>query len=241
MTAMQSSPSPLHQHSAEQAYLDSLFDTTASTVESPPPAGHADTALASGYVAIEQQSHTHTTPTHEKAAADTVTPSSTIIAQAQTGNAFDCRLISVAGLKLAVPEVAIAQVLPCPAGFGEAANTTMLVAGRFNHGAAAITVVNLRAVVLPDAVHADTAQSDSVIVLLQDGCTGLFCDAILEQVTVQPDRLCWRSATSRRIWLAATARADGFALLNPDGIIDLLTQALSKTGNETDQEKFHDR
>jgi hypothetical protein len=220
---MMSVPSPLHRHGAEQAYLDSLFDAAPSSTS----IGDDTAQTGSGHAVAETHDHHASLPAVANTAANTVTPVSTIIAQAQAGKAFACRLIRVAGLKLAVPETAIAQLLACPAGIGDAdsVNSTALVAGRFNHGDATITVVNLRAMILPDATRASVATSAEVIVLLQDGGTGLLCDAVVEQFTVQPDSLCWRNATSRREWLAATARAEGFALLDTDGVIRLLAQA----------------
>lgn len=136
---------------------------------------------------------------------------------ADAGLPMECQLIRAAGLMLALPAQAVSRVLTDVRNIEPAAGASRLLAGRIRHEGKIVDVIDLATVILEGQKPA-FASDDGVILLLRDAVTGLLCDALGEIKTVAPDRLCRRDTNSRRIWLAATARSDGFALLDIDGI-----------------------
>ena len=61
------------------------------------------------------------------------------------------------------------------------------------------------------------------IILLADNKTCLPCENIIDMVTINPDKVCWRSDSSERKWLAGTFKKENYILLDLDGIMQLLT------------------
>jgi hypothetical protein len=150
-------------------------------------------------------------------------------AYADFSRPVECQLILAAGLKLAVPLAAFSRVLTDIGEIESAADMNGLQAGCMRHEGRIIDVISLAAIVLDGQNStrgpAASAARSGAILLLHDDVTGLLCDGLAERVTVAPDRLCWRDAHSRRIWLAATARSDGFALLDIEGVTRLLQRS----------------
>lgn len=144
---------------------------------------------------------------------------------------FDCQLIMAAGLKLALPVASFSQVLTGLADIDVTRISNVLLAGRVHHDGNAVDVIDLASVVMAEQNRTAGSSADAgVILLLHDACTGLLCERLLQRITVSPDRLCWRESHSRHTWLAATARSEGFALLDIEGIKDLLQQAAGADG-----------
>jgi chemotaxis signal transduction protein len=150
-------------------------------------------------------------------------------ANADMGQPLDCQLIQVAGLMLAVPVSSYSEVVTDTADIEPVAGANNLLAGRVRHDGHMVDVISLESVVLtekqPRIRSMASASEAGIILLLHDGVSGLLCDRLAERKIVAPERLCWREAYSRRIWLAATARSDGFALLDIEGIKSMLKQA----------------
>lgn len=165
----------------------------------------------------------------EPAGQNAVEPVNDGLANVDMSLPFDCQLIVVAGLKLALPVAAISRVLTDATAIETSASTNDLLAGRVYSDGHAIDVIDLASVVLAGKKPA-AATNNACIILLRDGFTGLLCDRLLERLGVIPDRLCRREQHSRRIWLAATARSDGYAVLDVAGIRQMLDQAAHDNG-----------
>ncbi len=60
------------------------------------------------------------------------------------------------------------------------------------------------------------------IVLIDDANWGLACDSITGTLTLQPDKVRWRTAQSKRPWLCGTVIEKMYALLDPDEFVRLL-------------------
>lgn len=191
---------PQARQRAEQDYLDCLF--------------------------AEPSQHTAAAAAHDDTA---VTGSASEAGAAQP---LMCQLIMVAGIRLALPQPAFTQVLSCPADLGADADMQVLLAARLRHDGRDIDVLNLRPLLLSAQRLADVAPPggrDAAILLLQHSGAGLLCDSVESAIEVNPLHLCRRDAGSRWTWLAATARTDGYALLDVDGLGQLLQQhALSR-------------
>lgn len=138
---------------------------------------------------------------------------------------FACQLITVAGLKLALPLSSYTQIFPWPCELMPAKNNETPIAGHMQHGVCSFDIVDLTGLILNRPV-AETIQNNqysySHVLLLQDGSTCLPCDDLLEMITLNPDKVCWRSSDSPRTWLAGTVKDEGFALLDSEKIMQLL-------------------
>lgn len=137
--------------------------------------------------------------------------------------AFACQLISVAGLNLALPLSTYTHVIPWPGELQPAKDGEAYLAGHMQHGVCDFDIVDLTGLIMNRKVTDMVENSRHThVILLQDGSTCLPCDGLLDIVTVDPDKVCWRSPDSKRIWLAGTVKDKSFALLDTERIMRLL-------------------
>lgn len=137
---------------------------------------------------------------------------------------FACQVITVAGIKLALPLSSFTQVFPWPEVL-KPTNSKNYIAGHIQHGACVFDIVDLSGLIMDRPITElveDDESSYSHVILLQDGSTCLPCDETLEVVTVNPDKVCWRTSNSKRAWLAGTIKDEQLALLDADKIMRLL-------------------
>lgn len=225
------------QQSVEEAYLDSLLSPLpdngeqgicvhqASVKEEPvntPESVEYPEQQSTEINAVSNDTNTDSPQLDEKSVkADSVDDN---INESWPQLPFVCQLINLAGLKLALPLSGFTQVLPWPGEVISAGNGQESLVGHMKSGACVFDIVDLAGLIMNKAL----AQTDSNgkypyshVLLLQDGSTCLPCDDMLETVTVDPDKVCWRNPDSQRIWLAGTVKEDGFALLDAEKIMQL--------------------
>lgn len=139
---------------------------------------------------------------------------------------FACQLIVLDGLKLAVPLSAFKQVIPWSGELIKLAEPRPWIKGQMRNGQQLLDIVDLSALMhnrqtQPDIDNQNDKFKSVLLLLGQTIC--LPCEDVFEIVTVEPDSVCWRSSNSQRLWLAGTVKQEGYAILDIDGIIQLLT------------------
>ena len=137
---------------------------------------------------------------------------------------FACQLFSLAGLKLAIPLSSFSLVFDKPTIEPSASQLWLL--DRIQHNNNQLDLIDLGGLMFNrpyhDASHAAARYSYNNIILLPDGKTSLPCEAVLDIVTINPEKVCWRSLDSQRVWLAGTLKEEGYVLLDLDGIMQLI-------------------
>jgi len=138
---------------------------------------------------------------------------------------FECLIFTVAGLKLAVPLILLGAihridkpVRPIPGSPG------------WYMGIRADRGQNLRVVDSAEWIMAGRAPADArdhykFIIRLDRSEWGLACDDVAQSFTLMPDEVRWRTARSKRPWLAGTVIEHMCALIDVRSMADLLVRA----------------
>ncbi|WP_297526844.1 chemotaxis protein CheW [Thiohalobacter sp.] len=138
-------------------------------------------------------------------------------------------LFQVAGLKLAVPLVELAGVVPWDdAAVTEMPNHSPWFLGLRDHQGRRVKLIDMAAVVLPPDRFAALGAPDSGrlehIVLIDEGRWGLACEAIGEVITLPREGVKWRRAGGSRPWLAGTVIEQMCALVDTSAFAKMLAE-----------------
>lgn len=138
---------------------------------------------------------------------------------------FECLIFTVAGLQLAVPLVLLGaihrieeEVRPIPGS------------PRWYMGIRAGTQQNLRVVdtaewIMAGRVPANARDNYRFVIRLDNSEWGLACDDVAQSFTLSPDDVRWRTARSKRPWLAGTVIEQMCALVDVRTMANLLVRA----------------
>lgn len=138
---------------------------------------------------------------------------------------FECLIFTVAGLQLAVPLILLGAihridepVKPIPGS------------PRWYMGMRPDQDRNLRVVDTAEWIMAGRAPSDArdnyrFVIRLDSSEWGLACDDVAQSFTLKPDAVRWRTARSKRPWLAGTVIDHMCALIDVKTMADLLVRA----------------
>ncbi len=138
---------------------------------------------------------------------------------------FECLIFTVAGLKLAVPLILLGAihridqpVKPMPGS------------PRWYMGIRPDRGHNLRVVDSAEWIMAGRAPDNAreeyrFIIRLDQSDWGLACDDVAQSFTLKPDEVRWRTARSKRPWLAGTVIDHMCALIDVRTMADLLVRA----------------
>ena len=135
-------------------------------------------------------------------------------------------VLQAGGLSLAIPVVAVAEVMTMPAD--AEAMPGPLTIGLAIHDEFPLWLADLAAVVLPTARLAalPLASTRLTHVLRLRGSEWALCvEALPQPLTLAPDEIQARGAGSTRLWLAGTVLARGLAVLDVAGLNVLLAAA----------------
>ncbi len=141
---------------------------------------------------------------------------------------FPCLIFSVAGLRLAVPLAKLNGVMPSPESLHNLPGTSPWLMGLTRYRETNVRVADTAAIVLPEErLQARSAASEmpSHLVIIGEGSWALACDAVSETLHLEPDNVRWRTARSKRPWLAGTVRDKLCALLDVDALAQHLDAA----------------
>lgn len=138
---------------------------------------------------------------------------------------FECLIFSVAGLKLAVPLILLGAIHRIDRPLKSIPGSP-----RWYMGIRPDPVKNLRVVDSAEWIMAGRAPADArdhyqFIIRLDRSDWGLACDQVAESFTLKPEQVRWRSARSKRPWLAGTVIEQMCALVDVRSMADLLVRA----------------
>lgn len=135
---------------------------------------------------------------------------------------FQVLLFYVAGLKIAVPLIELCGVIKWKDSVTEMPGHADFYMGILQHLNRKIAVIDTAKMIIPkdkqkQLVGENPRERVHHIVMIDDYRWGLACDKIGEVITLKPEDVRWRKASSNRSWLAGTVIEHMCALLNSDG------------------------
>lgn len=163
-----------------------------------------------------------------KVAAHSPQPIDSVVAQ-PVGNAavIECRIISVAGVTLAVRHTEVSAVKPWPIGYTVLEQLGGQVGGEWAHEGLQVLLVDTARIILPTENHPMLAPLSSrahEILILASGQWALVSENASEVVAVATECIHWRGESGRRPWLAGMVSEPRCALLDATGLIAQLEQ-----------------
>jgi purine-binding chemotaxis protein CheW len=144
---------------------------------------------------------------------------------------FPCLLLKVRGLLLALPLVKLRQILPWtePTPIPGYQNWLLGMLQHEHGDLRNLKVIDTALLVMPELV--DKGEVATVppqhIVTIGSGEWGLTCESVSEVITVDPVKIRWRTAQTRRPWLAGTAVEHLCAVLDAEQLARMLSSSTS--------------
>ena len=120
------------------------------------------------------------------------------------------QLVLVDGLKLAIALSEITQALD--------QSNAIIKNHQLFHDGEQLTIVNLAALIKPNAENFATDVSNKQYLLIQHRQLAIECQQILELQTIDKTLVCWRNENSQRKWLAGTVKQYGIAILDLENL-----------------------
>src|SRR5690554_6565518 len=138
---------------------------------------------------------------------------------------FECLIFTAAGLQLAVPLVLLGaihrieeEIRPIPGS----PRWYMGIRPNRDHN---LRVVDTAEWIMAERVPAGAQDNYRFVIRLDDSDWGLACDDVAQSFTLKPDEVRWRTARSKRPWLAGTVIDHMCALIDVRTMAHLLVRA----------------
>ncbi|TYC58136.1 chemotaxis protein CheW [Marinobacter sp. BW6] len=138
---------------------------------------------------------------------------------------FECLIFTVAGLQLAVPLILLGaihrieeEIRPIPGS----PRWYMGIRPDRDHN---LRVVDTAEWIMAGRVPPDVRDNYRFVIRLDNSDWGLACDDVAQSFTLRPDEVRWRTARSKRPWLAGTVIDHMCALIDVRTMADLLVRA----------------
>jgi len=146
---------------------------------------------------------------------------------------FQAMVFKVGELSLAIPLTELAGVIEWKPEQVEDPSGNRLHLGQYPHDGQSVTVVDIARLVFAgspfdDAIQPEVSQRVSRIILIDNGKMGLAVDTVHEVITIQPTRVNWRSARTRRQWLAGTMLDEMIVVLDARSTAKILSNMLAE-------------
>ena len=140
---------------------------------------------------------------------------------------FECLIFTVAGLQLAVPLILLGAIHRIE---DDGEIRPMPGSPRWYMGIRPDRDQNLRVVdtaewIMAGRVPENARDNYRFVIRLDNSEWGLACDDVAQSFTLKPDEVRWRSARSKRPWLAGTVIDHMCALIDVRTMADLLVRA----------------
>lgn len=144
---------------------------------------------------------------------------------------FPCLLLKVQGLSLALPLVKLNRILTWAEptlipGYA----SWLLGVLRLDGLERNLKVVDTAAFVMPErlspiksAAGTDDSPNSRHIVMIGNGEWGLTCEHVSSIISIDPERVRWRTSRSKRPWLAGTVTEHLCALLDAEHLAEILS------------------
>jgi len=127
---------------------------------------------------------------------------------------FDVLLFDVSGLTLAVPLVALGQIVKIGEELTPIFGQTDWFMGLLNSPQGQIKTVNTALFVMPEK-YSDSFLASAKYVISIDGLPwGLAVDVVNQPISIDPDEVKWRTSRTSRPWLAGTVKSAMCALID---------------------------
>jgi len=232
MMAKKDKPVLVDEKLALSLFLDSLLrepveapavePETVTEIAVPTPATVIEEAPASVVVEAEP-----VTLVVEETAPESAQVEEAMGTGADRSSEFQVMLFKVAGLTLAVPLDGLNGVVEWKDDLAEMPGHAEFYLGILQHLGQRIPVVETASLVFPPEKLKSLAVAEPLdritrIVLIDEGRWGLAVDSVEEVITLQHDKVRWRSERTRRRWLLGTVIEHMCALIDPRAFAEKL-------------------
>ena len=138
---------------------------------------------------------------------------------------FECLIFTVAGLKLAVPLALLGAIHRIDEPVRPLPGSPRWYMGIRPNRGHNLRVVDSAEWIMTGRAPADARDHYRFIIRLDESEWGLACDDVAQSFTLKPDEVRWRTARSKRPWLAGTVIEHMCALIDVQSMADLLVRA----------------
>ncbi len=224
--------------SAIASYLDELLHTATDSAlheepEPPKPVVRERTRIAPKPAPIvarpvaEKAPEVETPPVEHKQAADIPSPPEVEPPGRPewSDKPFECLIFTVAGLQLAVPLILLGAIHRIEEPVKPIPGSPRWYMGMRPDQDHNLRVVDTAEWIMVGRVPADARDNYRFVIRLDSSEWGLACDDVAQSFTLQPDEVRWRTARSKRPWLAGTVIDHMCALIDVKTMADLLVRA----------------
>lgn len=138
---------------------------------------------------------------------------------------FECLIFSVAGLQLAVPLILLGAIHRIEEPVKPIPGSPRWYMGMRPDRDHNLRVVDTAEWIMAGRAPANARDNYRFVIRLDSSEWGLACDDVAQSFTLKPDEVRWRTARSKRPWLAGTVIDHMCALIDVKTMADLLVRA----------------
>lgn len=142
-----------------------------------------------------------------------------------SGQPFECLIFTVAGLQLAVPLFLLGAIHRIEENIKPIPGSPRWYMGIRTGQGQNLRVVDTAEWIMAGRVPENARANYRFVIRLDNSEWGLACDDVAQSFTLQPDEVRWRTARSKRPWLAGTVINHMCALIDVRTMADLLVRA----------------
>lgn len=135
---------------------------------------------------------------------------------------FDALIFKVAGLKLAVPLVALGLIHPIDKKFNALPHQTDWFLGLLRVQGGSIKVIDTAMCVMPERYTPACREGLKYVITLHGYDWGLACHEVEKAICLEPDTINWRTQRGKRPWMAGTVRDHMCALIDSAGFHNVI-------------------
>lgn len=153
--------------------------------------------------------------------------SAPLVPQWGKGN-FECLMVIVGSISLAIPAEKVLGTMAWE--YSSSDSTVPVLDTLVSPDGQMVTVIDVARIVLPRDQWPQDRGADNggmhPLVLVARGQFGLLVDSLKGDKTIASREVTWRSAKTRRTWLAGTSKAQACAVLDVDALLRLMDSTL---------------
>ena len=142
-----------------------------------------------------------------------------------SGQPFECLIFTVAGLQLAVPLILLGAIHRIDENIKPIPGSPRWYMGIRTDRDHNLRVVDTAEWIMAGRVPPNARENYRFVIRLDNSEWGLACDDVAQSFTLKPDEVRWRTARSKRPWLAGTVVNHMCALIDVRTMADLLVRA----------------
>ncbi|MBW4933686.1 chemotaxis protein CheW [Marinobacter sp. F4206] len=142
-----------------------------------------------------------------------------------SGAPFECLIFTVAGLQLAVPLILLGAIHRVEEEIRPIPGSPRWYMGIRPDRDQNLRVVDTAEWIMAGRVPDNARDNYRFVIRLDNSDWGLACDDVAQSFTLRPDEVRWRTARSKRPWLAGTVIDHMCALIDVRTMADLLVRA----------------